>query len=153
MQEWEYNLRFLLTQPRLRYVDTVLSLQRVHGAGRISDIGALPCATLVRQLQFAYATTLRRVAAAGLLDRSAAAAYRVRVADLVFLAVCHGENAIARELIRWWQECGSVGGLGVRMATYRWLARLPGSVAAPLAGGLRRFAFPLLRAARRRAPW
>ncbi|VGO18257.1 glycosyltransferase family 2 protein [Pontiella sulfatireligans] len=36
-QDWEYNMRVLLADPGVTYVDQVLSLVRLHGDGRISD--------------------------------------------------------------------------------------------------------------------
>jgi glycosyltransferase involved in cell wall biosynthesis len=96
--DWEYGMRLAVLGARMRQVEAVLMLVRIHGEGRLSDDYATVSA--LRDRLRAMTTMEEMISGAGLLSRGAREALATRYFDIEAGAAGCGASALAEEAAR-----------------------------------------------------
>lgn len=127
LQDWDYNVRFLLGDPRTVFLDGTLSLQRTGSADRITATaaGSRRSERSLRGMFALYAKWREMIAAAGRLDRDLERALADPMVELVKQALLNDHDDLARDIVLWLQGMSMSSDWSRRLAAYALFVRLP----------------------------
>lgn len=123
-QDWEYNIRFLLCDPHVCYVDGMLSLARFNNGGRITKKSkSEECLRGIHRLNNEWERLFRN---AGRLEKDVEWALAAQHFKIVASALRQGFTDLAREAAASGSGLEAKPGQAHKFAVWQFLALLPG---------------------------
>jgi hypothetical protein len=122
-QDWDYNVRFLLGGPSVRYVEGVLSLRRSGAGDRVTAGSGSEAALRARFEQAVRWASWTR--AAGRMDADVDATLATRALGAGWLALAHGYVGLSREVAARVRSAPLRGGARRSQCVFSGLVRLP----------------------------
>ncbi|MBN1629983.1 MAG: glycosyltransferase family 2 protein [Thermoleophilia bacterium] len=126
-QDWDYNVRFLLGEPKTILVKGTLSLQRSGTPDRITATMAGRCRSerSMRGIFSLHQKWYVMIGAAGQLDADTERVLADPMVELVKQALLHGRQDLARDISAWLRGMAISDAWSRRLAIFRLLLRLP----------------------------
>lgn len=124
-QDWEYNIRFILRNPKVSYIDKNLSSARFHNEGRISDI--LSSESMIRSVLFVRQEVEKMIWEADRMEKDVEWAISNSYCSLIRPALKYGFTDLAREIANLSSRLNANPAKKYRFLVWRFLAYLPGS--------------------------